>query len=902
MSGPLFASTRSPFRVIDPVTEEYYRGPDLSSTSASKRSQAKRPSSFFAISYVWSDWKEDVNAPLPSWDLIRNRLLYLSTTNVFSDSAAASSQPDAFRCWIDCKCIDQASATDKAYWVPRMNQVFFNSRCTILLLRHFDLTGIFELHRITKCRFSESGGANGTSGGDGNPQHRCLFDPSCISLVAPIPEILEALCLETLAALWNGAWRKRAWIFQEILLSERYILSWGDAAMIAYIDLETIGYIAAFLQSRHPEARWLHEFWTWCKQCAYIRQFYAENCDMEATIFQLAENLEATLPCDKYYALCGVLGLDGISYDPMHTESQALDNIVSALTRQGRMGWMYAIPPSINEGVLFSPQSMAPFVLTRKKRQKSADVREPFFSNQLLGVLAVELGSVNGETNFDQLLRQIHSLEDSISQFARGPNRRQNFLKECYTTASSIQRQFPSILFRLGYDIVGPLCEANLLRVLFRTLDRSGLNASLFEKNLDCCLWFVVIRLCFISSAEMEHIGDPEARQVVWISAQHLQALCHKLCSQTWKILQWQRAHDPTKPIPVNSEPRLAAFNGTLPTFGKSVWSVQTKQSTASLTFIAGELQPLVPDNFNNPNSPISPMASMMSIDSKTEFKPTGIASLSPNASLLRSEFSDTSLCFYGLTYQIGRAPYSLETYKSAFHDSVDERDASDDFYDRLKLGMKSMSRLKGSSSGNRLSLSQTKRSRFLTFQRRDRMGPPRALSPFPGDPYGLGLPALRTTSPPLLYPQYGPGTPQSFTYPNAPTYPTTYPNAPNYLPAPYNMSGANYRPPEELRPQAPPFPYGDAPQYERYPTPFSYQAITPSPPPPTVAGPSTHHFIAELDATTTGPPPPKSPPYTPPRKVDFVQDMPKMAELREMFPSLSPGILLGIVEKHGPK
>lgn len=372
-------ATRFPFRVIDPVTEQFHKVPEPG--GAGKRGLSKRSRGFFAVSYVWSEWKDHPTDPLPNWSHIRNRLLQLSTTNIFAPSDPI--RPEAsglFRCWIDCKCINQSSPIEKSYWVPRMNEVFYGARSTVLLLRHFDLTGLYELFRITRCIFSEISGIGKVDGAA--PRHQCLFSPSCIALDAPFLPALETLCLQTLAALWNGAWRKRAWIFQEILLSERYILSWGNSSVVAYIDLATVGYIAAFLQSRHPQKSWLHDFWTWCKRCIYIRQLYSKNCDLEATILQLAVELEATIPCDKYYALCGLLGLDNVQYDPRHTLDQALDAVVAALTRQGRMGWMYAIPPCVQEGIAFSSTHMAPFVLTKKKRQRSVAIREPFFSGQ----------------------------------------------------------------------------------------------------------------------------------------------------------------------------------------------------------------------------------------------------------------------------------------------------------------------------------------------------------------------------------------------------------------------------------------------------------------------------------------------------------------------------------------
>src|SRR5271154_1352090 len=58
------------------------------------------------------------------------------------------------RCWLDSKCIDQSSEDDKAYWVRRMDEVYFEARCTMLLLGpDCDLTPLLSLEREIKCEY-----------------------------------------------------------------------------------------------------------------------------------------------------------------------------------------------------------------------------------------------------------------------------------------------------------------------------------------------------------------------------------------------------------------------------------------------------------------------------------------------------------------------------------------------------------------------------------------------------------------------------------------------------------------------------------------------------------------------------------------------------------------------------
>lgn len=203
------APGRSAFAVIDPVTEQYHRLLDQS--GALQLSTSGKSGSYFAISYVWSDWKETAADKFPSWRLLRERLLMLATTDLATNLLKALTdiaeriplklfQPDPFRCWLDSKCIDQSSLADKIHWIPRMNEIYFDARCTILLLRDVDLTALYELLRLTKCLIAE------TSPDRGSTSHRCLFTPSCISLVASIPPSLEQACLDSLEALWKGSW------------------------------------------------------------------------------------------------------------------------------------------------------------------------------------------------------------------------------------------------------------------------------------------------------------------------------------------------------------------------------------------------------------------------------------------------------------------------------------------------------------------------------------------------------------------------------------------------------------------------------------------------------------------------------------------------------------------------
>jgi len=730
------ASDRSAFAAIDPITQKYHQLPEPGAYSLRGLASTLRPLAYFAISYVWDEWKTS-NSALPSWELIRERLLKLSTTRVFSltNTPTSPTSPRPPRhdpstdkkilCWIDCKCIDQTSPTDKAFWVPRMNKVFFDAKRTILLLRGLDLTAVWKINSNTRCMLSTSdssaGGRNtwttrGTQNGNlkgsrvAGSTHRCILSSGCLSLRVPMDREIETLALNTLQTLWDSPWRKRAWIFQEILLSEQYILSWGEdnGAQIAYMSLEEIGRVVSWLHHRGPGIPWLTDFWTWCKQCLILQRFYAADCDMEATIFQLADNLEATIPCDKYYALCGILNLSDVTYSHKDSPDQALDKMIAALTAQGRMGWLYCIPPGAPEGIVFSSQHMAPFILTKKKKQThhvTVKFRESFFSSSIFGITAVSVGKVNNEHSLSSVLTQLRVLMATIDQTPRSSTCQRNYLKDSFSTTASVHRRFHNFLFRLGYDMITPISEQILLDPLFRALDRSGLNTHLLESDPECCLWYTILSLCFITHSQVADIQSKEARKLVQASAQSIQHLCRKLSQQDWKILEWQRAHEKCDSV----EPRLVAFNGRLPAIGTTVWAVHTKLSSSSILFVASELE-LSEQLLQRATPGINIPSMTTKVYQDTPFttgQPSGHdppyvrhPSTPGNA---HSEYEDRAHCFIGIAYQI-RTSALTDKLHQKYHDSDLEGDSRSKFW-RLP--------------GNVASQLHPPKPMFLTFQRR---------------------------------------------------------------------------------------------------------------------------------------------------------------------------------------
>ncbi|OAP65313.1 hypothetical protein AYL99_01285 [Fonsecaea erecta] len=312
----IVGSKRSGFSLIDPQTELFHH----------RVGRAQH----VAISYVWSDWTDaqDARNPLRHWPELRERLLKIVGPGASTFMKICSGQ--ATRCWIDCKCIDQDSADDKSYWVPRMDEIYSEARCTVLLLRDVDIAALQKAEALLGCDVDED---------DNN--HSCLLTQSCVS--ATLDEELERSCVDSLHSVSMAAWRKRAWIFQEILLSKEYILTDGHGGEIKLSD---VGTMTSLLFRTHPDQQWLGELASWCRRIFRLRAYYFNYTLCPSNVLQLAASLEATLPCDKYYALCGILRLKSIQYQSTHTEHDALQNILVTLTAKGRFSWLCAIPPS----------------------------------------------------------------------------------------------------------------------------------------------------------------------------------------------------------------------------------------------------------------------------------------------------------------------------------------------------------------------------------------------------------------------------------------------------------------------------------------------------------------------------------------------------------------------------
>jgi hypothetical protein len=509
------SSTRSTFALIDPTTSKLHRKIDRHGFLTSGLR------THVAISYVWSEWRENPNDKLPSWPALQTRLSRLFGTDASREIQKLTGK--ASRCWLDCMCIDQDNPLDKAYWIPRMDEVYYEARCTMLLLRtpSLDLNPLLKAKQQMYCPLS---GPLKLKDIAQMVPHSCLLCQSCTSM-STLDQELEDVVVESIRMLCNATWRKRAWIVQEILLSQEYILTWDDSG--EWISLSDSGVIAAVLFRHRPHDLWLGEFASWCRMLWFLRQNYDEAQTFElcdANVLQLASGLEATVPSDKYYALCGILRLKHVVPNPSHSADEALETIVTALIERGRMSWLYAMPPVLQDSFQLRDGYMAPFVLTRlesrfmpnKQHNAAREHNSICFEAVALGVITevLPLAEVLGTTFTYLRNTRDFGFSGTISC--------------CY--------RVPDIIRRLSLDVIDPLLEEPTFSRICRAL---GPLKTVESTSRKC--WLCVMFLAFIDEALIAELcadAAKEDEQIVRTAASSLQQHL-AMIQASFSVLLW---------------------------------------------------------------------------------------------------------------------------------------------------------------------------------------------------------------------------------------------------------------------------------------------------------------------------------------------------------------------------
>jgi hypothetical protein len=318
-----------------------------------------------------------------------------------------------------------------------MDEIYAGAKCTVLLLRDPILLVLVPVVQEMRCNVKSKTAII-------DWPHNCLLSQSCTTLPSlPVDE--ENKCIEALRHLYDGTWRRRAWIFQEILLSKKYLLSPDNDG---FIDLSDIGIIANLFLQRHPNETWLMNFSDWCRRLFYLRSFYTESKFhnlSEANVLQMATGLEASVEADRIYALCGILRLKDVPYNDKHSVKEAFQVLVEELVKRGRLAWLYAIPPPLHgEGIHLGTEHFTPFILTRLSDAFVANRNKMHFSSTSIGFPVMCLGKITKTKSLADMLQEASdwSKEHNSIDF---PPERQDILF------------VPKMIRRIALDLVNPL-------------------------------------------------------------------------------------------------------------------------------------------------------------------------------------------------------------------------------------------------------------------------------------------------------------------------------------------------------------------------------------------------------------------------------------------------------------
>jgi hypothetical protein len=373
-----------------------------------------------------------------------------------------------------------------------MDEIYHEAECTVLLLRGCDLTVLMEIAEEMRCEF------------EGKvplaekllAPHSCLLTQSC-TILPELGQEREDECLKALRSFASGTWRRRAWIFQEILLSRNYLVSWSQTG---WTSLARIGVIAGIFFQKQPKEIWLEEFAIWCRRVEYLRQYYGttkfSNLS-DTNVLQIAIELEATVTCDKYYALCSILRLKHVQYNPSHTADRALHAIVEALTKSGRLSWLYAVPPSVEDARMgFSSNRMALFVLTRMGSKVITKTRSISIASSTIGFDAIQLGIVTDIQPLHRILREVKDLlENKKFDF-------DDILKHSSQSEVGRLKHIPGLFNRAALEVVAPL----LLEPVFGNICKAFSIHVTAKQSLK--MWIMIMLLCFLDLEEYfkEHL------------------------------------------------------------------------------------------------------------------------------------------------------------------------------------------------------------------------------------------------------------------------------------------------------------------------------------------------------------------------------------------------------------
>ena len=407
-----------------------------------------------------------------------------------------------------------------------MGEIYSEARCSVILLRGLDLTSLVEAEKSIGCDID-------------NDEHSCLRTQSYTILAKNLTPAEERDSLAALKALHLGRWRRRAWTFQEILLSQEYVLSADNHSLLKLSDA---GVLASIFYRRRPREGWLGEFADWCRRLAILRNRYFNYELSPANILQVAGGLTATIEVDRYYALCGALRLKDLEYNVIHSAEQALKALVLGLTKRGTLSWMHAIPPHLQLDESIAPlrlidQHFSPY-FDHKFNQIIAGSTHTRTLASGIAINVVELGTVS---RVESVKLMLEDTINRVNEFGTNFPREYQYMKAT-----------PSMLHHVARDIVDPLLQQPLLGRLCKSL---GVDIGRPQAEIVWRLYTLSDNPGRSQDLSDESVEDDITRQIAIAASLSLRDRIGKVQNSftvVWWYERWAAkdiatAHDPSK-------------------------------------------------------------------------------------------------------------------------------------------------------------------------------------------------------------------------------------------------------------------------------------------------------------------------------------------------------------------
>ncbi|KAI5777654.1 hypothetical protein EDC01DRAFT_393808 [Geopyxis carbonaria] len=281
---------------------------------------------YAAISHVWST---DTNGKGTIIDLV-------STCLKESTGLDTQGRPWPTGVWIDTHCIQQTSEEDKAFWVPRMGDVYNSATWVFVMLPGSNAVARLRNYaeRLPcKIEFHNCTGRWGSCS-EGHP-----FDSEELDTIRSLYK--EVMC---------AVWRERIWICQETVLAKD--LYFFDQSGFTTVD--KIKKVCGLLLYANLGDEEIEDSAAWHSKRLMMHNDYNFGTLSANYVITYTTKMKATEQKDLYYGLCGILCLD-VKYEAQIQLEDVKKQFYRALLKAGDPSWIISTKLSPRDNTL-SPE------------------------------------------------------------------------------------------------------------------------------------------------------------------------------------------------------------------------------------------------------------------------------------------------------------------------------------------------------------------------------------------------------------------------------------------------------------------------------------------------------------------------------------------------------------------